>query len=256
MRKWNAERGMSLVEATIILMVLAILTSVIAPSAGDYINDARATKAKEDVEVIGMSIVRLLRDTGNKCLLKDATVACTIANRVDLLLSGSGTANADAAVAAKEVAGSAAALNGNNAAAASYNWAGGDNTDTPVAANRDTVDSQLILNTPVYTGVSFTGGGGPARAVGWRGAYVTGSVGADPWGGKYQANTIFLAVATDAETANGFDEGDADGGWSNDAFVLSPGSNGVVDTDFAAASNVGATAEGDDVIYVIKGSTR
>src|SRR5687767_7383196 len=50
MRKWNAEKGMSLVEATIILMVLAILTAVIAPSAGDYVNDARQTKAKEDVE--------------------------------------------------------------------------------------------------------------------------------------------------------------------------------------------------------------
>ena len=53
MRSWNSERGMSLVEATIILMVLAILTSVLAPSIGDYVNDARQVKAKEDLEALG-----------------------------------------------------------------------------------------------------------------------------------------------------------------------------------------------------------
>ena len=41
----KSNAGMSLVEATIILMVLAILTAVIAPSAADYVNDARHTKA-------------------------------------------------------------------------------------------------------------------------------------------------------------------------------------------------------------------
>src|SRR5689334_9700995 len=71
MRKWNTERGMSLVEATIILMVLSILTAVIAPSVGDYIEDARHTKAKEDVEAIGGGILRTVRDSGLPCLVID-----------------------------------------------------------------------------------------------------------------------------------------------------------------------------------------
>src|SRR5688572_6666038 len=66
MRKWNSERGMSLVEATIILMVLAILTSVIAPTAGDFVSEARNIKGKEDVESLAMSIMRLHRDYGKK----------------------------------------------------------------------------------------------------------------------------------------------------------------------------------------------
>jgi type II secretory pathway pseudopilin PulG len=245
---------MSLVEATIILMVLAILTSVIAPSAGDYISDARATKAKEDVEVIGTGILRVLRDTGNKCLKKAAGTACTKVNRVDLLLSGTGIDAAAATVAAKEVTGSAIASLGTNAVGGTYNWAGGDNTNTPAQAQRDTVDSHLVLNTPTYGAVSFSGGGGPAKAVGWRGAYVTGLVGADPWGAKYQANTVFLAVASDADA--GTAEGESGGGWSHDSIVLSAGSNGIVETDFAQAANTGAQAEGDDIIFVIKGSTR
>jgi type II secretory pathway pseudopilin PulG len=252
MRKWNSEKGMSLVEATIILMVLAILTAVIAPSAGDYINEARNVKAKEDVEAIGTGIMRVLRDTGSKCLKMDASLACTKANRVDLLVSGTGVADTDVDDAAKEVSGSASGALTGNAVATPYNWAGGDNTNTPAAAERATVDDQLITNTTVaYTGVNFTGGGGPRVGLGWRGAYLTGPAGLDPWGYRYQANTVFLGVATDASTGGA--EGNADGGWSYDAMVLSPGTNGMVETAFGPA---GGSASGDDVIYVIKGSTR
>src|SRR4051812_3418876 len=72
MKKWNSERGMSLVEATIILMILAILTAVVAPSMSDSINDARDVKAKEDVEAIGTGIMRMLRDAQETCLQLDA----------------------------------------------------------------------------------------------------------------------------------------------------------------------------------------
>src|SRR5215467_8378394 len=83
-RTVNAETGMSLVEATIILMVLALLTAVIAPSAGDYIEEARNTKAKHDVEAIGTGLVRLLRDTGLPCLSKTGA-SCSKANKVEPL---------------------------------------------------------------------------------------------------------------------------------------------------------------------------
>src|SRR3954469_19865951 len=88
MRKRNSERGMSLVEATIILMVLARLTAAISPSIADYTNDARQVKAKEDVEAIGTGILRMLKDTGSRCLRTAGTPDCTVATRVDLLVSG------------------------------------------------------------------------------------------------------------------------------------------------------------------------
>jgi type II secretory pathway pseudopilin PulG len=79
MRTWKSERGMSLVEATIILMVLAILTSVLAPSIGDYVNDARQVKAKEDLEVLGLSVARLVRDMGMPFPVRTAGVAASAA---------------------------------------------------------------------------------------------------------------------------------------------------------------------------------
>jgi Tfp pilus assembly protein PilE len=252
---------MSLVEATIILMVLAVLTSVIAPSVGDYVEEARATKAKEDVEAIGTGIMRLTRDTGLPCLttVSTATIAtgCTLLGRVDVLLS-TGSAPSVTAAAVTLPTGSHG-----NTANATNNWPGstsgngvdtnpGGGDDTNVGVNlTSTVDDQLVTNSVGYTGVSFSGGGTPAKATGWRGAYLTGLTGGDPWGFRYSANTIFLTTASNASA--GSTEGLLSAGWASDVIVLSAGSNGSIDTPLMS-SNVSAT--GDDIIYVISGSSR
>jgi type II secretory pathway pseudopilin PulG len=240
----RSAQGMSLVEATIILMVLATLTAVIAPSAGDYIEEARNTKAKEDVESIGMGIARLMRDTGLPCVSLNGS-SCSKVNRVELLVSGSNeTTNLPTSDAA------AYATNANFASAAALNWAGA--TTSPVAVGtRDLMDPHLVSNTAAYTAAGFTGGGGPRHAVGWRGAYLNGPLDVDPWGYVYQASTVFLGVATDATAGTG--EGALSGGWSADVMVISAGSNGNIQTLFGA---LGGAAVGDDVAYVLQGSTR
>ena len=264
-RNFRSESGMSLVEATIILMVLAILTSVIAPSMGDYVEDARQTKAKEDVEAIGTGILRLLRDTGFPCLSTEPvataslTTACDLASRVEVLQSGGSMPGLD--VAASTVPDGTL-----NEAGATYNWPGStglvgvdgdpdtdDDTDVPLA-NTGTVDAHLVTNTgPLYhTSALFTSGGGPRVGIGWRGPYLTGPVGADPWGYKYQVNTAFLTVASNGTAASG--EGSPASGWHRDVVVVSAGSNSEIQTP-VAGTGVSASG-GDDVIYVIQGATR
>jgi Tfp pilus assembly protein PilE len=243
-RTVNAEAGMSLVEATIILMVLALLTAVIAPSAGDYIEEARNTKAKHDVEAIGTGIVRLLRDTGLPCLSKNGS-SCDKANKVEVLMTGTSTT---ASLPTSDV--TAFATSANFASAASLNWAGG--TNAVAAANRDLADNHLVTNSVSYTAAGFTGGGGPKFGIGWRGAYLSGSIDTDPWGYAYQVNTVFAGVATDATAGTG--EGALSGGWSADLKVISAGSNGNIQTAFGSAA--GDVAIGDDVVYTIQGSTR
>ena len=253
MRKWTAkaERGMSLVEATIILMVLATLTAVISPSIADYVNDAESVKAKEDVEAIGQGVQRLLRDTGSRCLRLAGTTDCTKANRVDLLVSAGADPRADNTFSV--------VLDADSATTATVSWLP---TDAP--AQQDTIDDQLIENdngTP-YTAAGFTGGGGPKMKLGWRGAYLNGPISGDPWGNKYQVNTIFLSVATDATDGGGIHttEGLKQAGWQRNALAMSAGANGIVETEFggsaAGAGGVGVPAGGDDVIYVLRGSTR
>src|SRR5687767_7967328 len=97
------QAGMSLVEATIILLVLATLTAVIAPSMGDYLEDARQHKVKEDIEALGIGIVRLVRDTGLRGLKMNAAVGFTEANRADTLKSAEGTEATNASAAFADV---------------------------------------------------------------------------------------------------------------------------------------------------------
>lgn len=268
-RKLGSQAGMSLVEATIILMVLAVLTSVIAPSMGDYIEDARNTKAKEDVEAIGTAVLRLVRDTGIPCLTTVSTptiaTACTKAGRADILLS-SGTASTVVATAVALPAGTIGQTIGSTG---SVNWSGSTatvGTDTTLGTNDDlnapltqttTIDAQFVTNGPSYTAVSFSSGGGPKSGLGWRGAYLTGPTGADPWGFTYQANTVFLTTASNAA---GSTEGLASSGWQRDVIVVSGGSNGAIQTSLGAnpsgSEGVGTTAVGDDVIYTVQGASR
>ncbi len=74
---------------------------------------------------------------------------------------------------------------------------------------------------------------------------------ADPWGAKYEVNTIFLTTASDATA--GATEGLRSGGWSRDVFVVSAGGNGSIDTSLYLS---GSTAASDDVIYTVQGASR
>jgi hypothetical protein len=95
----GSERGISMVEATIILVVVLLLTAVLAPSLHDFVVDARAVRARADCEAISMSLMRLVLDVG-PCLRLDGAEDCTPGNRVHVLFSrganaGWPAANAD-----------------------------------------------------------------------------------------------------------------------------------------------------------------
>jgi hypothetical protein len=250
-RRLASARGVSLVEATIILATLAVLAAIVAPAIGTYVNDANSVAAAHDTETIGSGILQLLQDTGSRCLRLVGTTDCTLTNRVDLLVSGGkdpdSVSPADITLPDSE-----------SASYASVNWL----PDAQAPTQRDTIDDQLIENdnaTP-YPAASFSAGGGPRMKLGWRGAYLNGPIASDPWGYKYQVNTIFLTVATNAfDTAASPDqsqEGLRESGWKRAVMVLSPGANGAVQTSFGGPGAGSVSAVGDDVIYIIGGTTR
>jgi type II secretory pathway pseudopilin PulG len=247
-RKSWGQRGMSLVEVTIILMTLAILTAVAAPSIGDYVSEARQTKAKEDVEALGTGLVRMVRDIGGGCVRLSGAAGCTLANRVEILRSGGpDVVTADLASTATNYAAPAGSLVG------ATNW----NDDQ--GTRSDTFDNQLVLNNPDYdippetTPSGYTVSGPSVVGIGWRGAYMA-PIGTDPWGKPYLSNVVFFRVAADAPAGTG--EGQQSGGWARDAIVISAGANGLFDTAYGGSANGGTERLSDDVIYVISGDTR
>ena len=246
-RTIRTDGGMSLVEATIILMVLMLLTGVLAPSINDFVNDAKQVKVKEDCEAIGVSVMRLVRDVGS-CVKFVGKERCTKWNRVDLLYSqGPKVTN-------QMLDGNASGAFFNDNVFQTLNW--------DADSRADSLEHQLIDNGngPKYatpadsepTGYSLTG---PQFNLGWRGAYLSSPIGPDPWGQRYLVNSAFLAIAQDA--AEGTLEGKRSGGWSHDVFCLSAGQNRLYETSFAdKTGGRGTDRRGDDFTYVISGETR
>jgi type II secretory pathway pseudopilin PulG len=242
MRKLRPQRGMSLVEVTIILLVLMLLTGVLAPSIFDMVIDAKMVKVKEDCEAIGVTVARLVRDVGT-CLKFNGTLPCTIANRVDILYSDGPD------VLPQDV---------NKATAPDFGQA---NIKSPINWDYDlqygdSMENQFVLNAPIY-GTPTTKGTFlwtvPVYGLGWRGAYMASPIGPDPWGRKYLVNSGFLGVAVDATP-----ESEGYWGWDRDVFCISGGPNEHFETPFQGngAPFYGTTRRGDEFIFIIQGSTR
>ncbi|MEI6669922.1 MAG: hypothetical protein WCP29_17370 [Acidobacteriota bacterium] len=238
-KKIKGQKGLSLVEVTIMLLVLMLLTSVLAPSMWDMIHDAQWVKVKEDCEAIGISLTRMWRDVG-PCTKKSAVVGCTMTNRVDVLISTG-----------------VVAAGGSGAAAFNTNITTGD-WNTALAANKDTMENQLVVNNPAYKtpyANYITDGAvpvGPLFGTGWRGAYLAPPIGPDPWGSAYYVNSGYHATATNAPDTDA--EGSPNWWWEHDVFCITAGPNQTLETKFYGNTSFGTSRLNDDFTFIISGS--
>ena len=250
MRVQRGQRGLSLIEVTIMLLVLMLLTSVLAPSIFDFVQDAQWVKVKEDCEVLAISVARLVKDVGPQ--LVGAGPGIYPDHKLDLILSdGKAAIDGPAIVPGQPLH--------------VMNWwiGGGANTYDPYAVNAGhsvaTCEEQFIRNrdTQAPNGPFYTEAGAPPVGLtwgqGWRGAYLAPPCGPDPWGRAYQINTKWLTTRFDlnpgAQTVN----------HCLDVFCLSPGKNGIIETPFATGTFAGGTwtppggtfRGGDDWVTII-----
>lgn len=235
---------MSLVEATIILAVVSLLSALLTPSIRSYIDDGREARAKEDVEVLATAMTRMLNDIGETFLLRDGNGSASTdppshatTNRVHLLVSSGNIPTIASAV---------------DRAGGNTDW--DDTLDTPGSgADVWSFYNHLVANGPVYRNASDmsvtaqfdpdSGDLGNSEFY-WRGAYLTPIVGPDPWGYRYMANVEFLGNPSGSTASE------------NDVFVLSAGPNGRVDTAFAATTPTFATDNMDDIHAPVSGGPR
>jgi type II secretory pathway pseudopilin PulG len=184
----NRQHGLSLTEVTIMLSVLSVMTAVLSPSIGDYVEDARHVKASDDVQVIASTFSRFAFDVSRDEGLEGGWASA------DLLVGPGDT----------PVAGD-----------------GGDAAWTDVVDGRrvSRLEDHLMVNTPGYPG---RGSGPRYAAAGWRGAYLSGLT-PDPWGHRYainvkamgsgQADTLVLSPGPNGRVETDFDaDGNRPGG--------------------------------------------
>jgi type II secretory pathway pseudopilin PulG len=201
-RRFLCEAGLTLVEMAVVLAALLVLAGVLAPAGLDMLQQARELQVQRDCDAIRDSLVRLLIDNGQIIIRSKGGRG----PRVQLLVGDGGIPPVSDR---------------------------GDARWTAVVAPDGTIDlldRYLVTNDP--GGNPGYGWPAPKRAdgPGWRGAYVRGGIGLDPWGSRYGVNVGFL-------------------GTRQDVIVLSAGPNGVIETPYAGQ---GIRAGGDDRIVLVR----
>jgi type II secretory pathway pseudopilin PulG len=241
----TSPRGLSLIEATIVLLMISILTAAAAPAAKRTLDQARLTRALSDEAAIKTAIVNFLTDTGfNGFSTSGASVATGNAAVVETLVSDGDIPACNTTTAAF----------GCTAAGAAPLWAAGsplwNNQVSNVNGLTDFLERHLVTNNPIGSAANDypVTGGSP-----WKGAYINAPVDPDPWGSRYAVNVKWLNVDSACGTR------------SNDVFVLSAGPDqeiatpyrsdvaaGAVSCAAGAAGTSGAYPVADDLISVIR----
>ena len=158
-------RGVSLVEATIIVTIAAILSAAAAPIASRTIDRARLTRAVEDATAIKTAINSFLVEFTSFTPFTSSGV--TGGDTIEMLVS-------DGDIPFTAIG--------------ATNW---DDVVTCCAAavDVDFLERHLVTNA-LPAGAYTTGGATP-----WRGAYISAPVDPDPWGNRYAVNVEYLRTA-------------------------------------------------------------
>ena len=161
----SEEAGVTLVEATIILTLAAILSAALAPVASRTLDRARLSRAVDDAAAIKTAITNLLAE--HTLFTPFTSTGGALGDTIEVLVSDGDIPFTD--IGATE-------------------W---DDVVTCCAAavDVDFLERHLVTNTPI-------GGGGYSTALnGWRGTYISGPIDPDPWGNRYGVNVQHLRTA-------------------------------------------------------------
>jgi len=211
----------SLLEAALVIAIVAVLSSIALVAAMRHIEDARLSRAMADAQMIGISIHSFMNDTGFAPVFKSGN-ARGLADDIFLVLQTDGN---DAGVDS------------------SLHW--------PAAGNsRDRLENQLMKNQPGGTGAPYPRIGqiSSARFKGWNGPYTTSMPSSDPWGDRYLVNVQLLTpkgVQMEHDTLT------LGPGQRAAVFVVSAGSNRQLETRFDQVTE-SFVAGGDDIVFRIQ----
>jgi type II secretory pathway pseudopilin PulG len=216
----EAGAATSLLEAALVITILAIISTMALVAAMRHIEDARLSRAQADSELIGIGIQSFMHDTGWAPVFKNGNARGPQDDIFYVLQSDGSEPSTDS----------------------SLNWP----TDT---SERERLENQLIKNQPGGSGTPYPRMGqiSYSRFKGWNGPYFTSMPSSDPWGDKYFVNVQLLSakgIQADHSLTLGTGQRPA-------VFVISAGPNRQLETKFDQVVEQFA-AGGDDVVYRIQ----
>jgi Tfp pilus assembly major pilin PilA len=163
----SRHHGFSIVEATIVLAVVAVLAGAVAPSVSRTLAQGRLARARNDVQAIRTAVHNVL--TEHTLFVPFTSTGAVDGDAIELLVSDGDIP---------------------------FTAIGATNWDNPVACCAAAVDvafleAHLVTNTGLGAAGSYS-----VAAGGWRGAYINAPVDPDPWGNRYAVNTEYLKTTT------------------------------------------------------------
>lgn len=173
MMRLHTDAGLSLVEATIVLAAIAVLTAATAPVTARIVDQAKLARAVDDEEAIKTAILNFVSENvGYNGFVVDGTSKSS--TPVQLLVSDGDTPVRVSATGDSKWR-SPVAL-------------------TPAAGYliTDFLERHLVTNNPFGTALAYT-------TTTWAGTYISAPIDPDPWGNRYAVNTQFLKAPSDTK---------------------------------------------------------
>jgi prepilin-type N-terminal cleavage/methylation domain-containing protein len=197
----KANKGFTLLEVAVVLAIIAILAAVLTPIVTSYIDQARVTRAQNDVKKISQAILLFQRDTGFfPGYQSSAAASISTSNQLaDCLVSGPSTS-------------------------VTPGWACG------TGGSVNFLENVLNVNT-LSLAVGTSGLGGRTA---YRGPYLDGLSGLDPWGTPYVVSSKGFSVYNPQYT-----------------FAASAGPNQSFDTAQSQPKTGAFATGGDDITSLI-----
>lgn len=246
---------MSLVEATIILAVVSLLSAVMAPAINAYMDQARQARAREDVKTIADAIQQFITDNGEHQFLVNGSNGTDSqppthpdSNRINLLVSDGDIPALATAVSGDTLWTLLVDVTTNRVDTLSNHL--GENTPNEATGNRYRHPSDINVTTPGGNNIDFARSESSSfnAPYAWRGAYLGSPARPDPWGNRYAVNVLFLDPSPSA-TVTGVSGVAAFADYARmDVFVVSAGADEEIDTKIAQD---GAVPGDDDFIFIV-----
>jgi type II secretory pathway pseudopilin PulG len=239
----KSERGITILETTVILSVLFILAGAMSPIVSESVNTARAVKAKNDASMIALGLINLQKDVGADAVNLGGEALAGAPLRLPDLLASQGSApdveDAQTSESDPTPMGPLLAAPGHSGVSLTADVRAAIRAERRRwrEAGSGSLDDHLMNNRRGYRFRRIGEYGG------WNGPYVSAEVKGDPWGRQFLVNSRWLDGAGSAA--------DAQGRLRRAVFVVSAGADGVIDTPFEQ-SIVNARAFGDDIVIRIQ----
>lgn len=226
------QKGLTLIEVSVILSVLAILSAFLVPAVSHFLQDASMLQAQNDVKVIASGLINFMNDTGQSPAMLGSCQPEFGNDSLIVVLAGPGRqpqTNQGRAPGKPRLRSSAAARR--------FHALSSDSTagwlDERAGALEDFLQWNACELPLKRAGIGF----------GWNGPYINNQLGPDPWGNRYLVNVGFLDTQAGA--------GDAEGEARGAVFVLSAGPNQIIETPFSQPVS-DALVYGDDIVARIR----